>query len=48
MHHELTDTRVSRPTPACALPPARPPASVADDGRVRIGAGLGLPVTART
>jgi hypothetical protein len=40
MSQDLKTTRV--------LPSAKPPASVADDGRVRIGAGLGTPATRRS
>lgn len=29
------------PTNTRSLPPTKPPACVADDGRVRIGAGIG-------
>lgn len=31
-----------------ALPPAKAPASVVDDGRVKIGAGIGKPSTKRS
>ena len=44
MQHDLDDIF---PAPVRTLPPSRTPASVADDGRVRIGAGLGLPATRR-
>ncbi len=47
MHHDLNDICPALPAAVRALPPSRPPASVADDGRVRIGAGLGLPATRR-
>lgn len=39
MNHPSTTTR--------NLPPTKPPVRVADSGRVRIGAGLGIPATRR-
>ncbi len=38
MNHDLKTDRIT----TRILPPAKPPASVADDGRVRIGAGIGI------
>lgn len=39
---------INAPKTARILPSAKPPVSVVDTGRVRIGAGIGSPATRRS